>query len=74
MGKEAGLPERCRLLGLKKGVMRRLAEAGNTAHELTGISRHRTVSDRRRRKNFNREMEGAPRLQSGDPALTRRCV
>jgi integrase len=31
---EAGLPVRCRLHGLKKGGMRRLAEAGNTTHEL----------------------------------------
>jgi hypothetical protein len=30
----AGLPDRCRLHGLKKGGMRRRAEAGNTAHEL----------------------------------------
>ena len=34
MGDEAGLPARCRLHGLKKGGMRRLAEAGGTAHEL----------------------------------------
>ena len=31
---EAGLPARYRLHGLKKGGMRRLAEAGGTAHEL----------------------------------------
>jgi len=37
---EAGLPARCRLHGLKKGGMRRLAEAGNTAHELMAISGH----------------------------------
>jgi len=42
---DAGLPKRCRLHGLKKGGMRRLAEAGNTAHELMGISGHRTLSE-----------------------------
>src|SRR6516162_11832052 len=35
---EAGLPARCRLHGLKKGGMRRLAEAGGTAHELMAFS------------------------------------
>jgi integrase len=43
--KEAGLPARCRLHGLKKGGMRRLAEAGNTAHELMAISGHRTLTE-----------------------------
>jgi integrase len=42
---EAGLPTRCRLHGLKKGGMRRLAEAGNTAHELMAISGHRTLTE-----------------------------
>src|SRR6185436_17321477 len=42
---ETGLPARCRLHGLKKGGMRRLAEAGNTTHELMAISGHRTLSE-----------------------------
>jgi integrase len=42
---EAGLPARCRLHGLKKGGMRRLAEAGNTTHELMAISGHKTLSE-----------------------------
>jgi len=42
---EAGLPARCRLHGLKKGGMRRLAEAGNTAHELMALSGHRTLTE-----------------------------
>jgi hypothetical protein len=41
---DAGLPARCRLHGLKKGGMRRLAEAGNTSHELMGISGHKTMA------------------------------
>ncbi len=41
---EAGLPAHCRLHGLKKGGMRRLAEAGNTSHELMGISGHKTMA------------------------------
>jgi integrase len=42
---EAGLPARCRLHGLKKGGMRRLADDGNTAHELMAISGHKTLSE-----------------------------
>lgn len=40
-----GLPARCRLHGLKKSGMRRLAEDGATAHELMAISGHRTLSE-----------------------------
>jgi integrase len=42
---QAGLPARCRLHGLKKGGMRRLAEATLTTHELMAISGHRTLSE-----------------------------
>jgi integrase len=42
---EAGLPARCRLHGLKKGGMRRLAEDGATTHELMAISGHKTLSE-----------------------------
>ena len=42
---EAGLPARCRMHGLKKGGMRRLAEAGGTAHELMAISGHKTLTE-----------------------------
>jgi integrase len=42
---EASLPARCRMHGLKKGGMRRLAEHGNTTHELMAISGHRTLSE-----------------------------
>src|SRR5262249_23771358 len=42
---EAGLPTRCRLHGLKKAGMRRLAEVGNTAHELMAISGHKTLTE-----------------------------
>jgi integrase len=42
---EAGLPAYCRLHGLKKGGMRRLAEAGGTAHELMAISGHKTLTE-----------------------------
>jgi integrase len=47
----AGLPARCRLHGLKKGGMRRLAEAGNTTHELMAISGHKTLSEVQRYTN-----------------------
>jgi integrase len=42
---EAGLPAYCRLHGLKKGGMRRIAEAGGTAHELMAISGHKTLAE-----------------------------
>ena len=41
---EAGLPSPCRLHGLKKGGMRRGADAGMTTHELMAISGHKTLS------------------------------
>jgi integrase len=41
----AGLPKHCRMHGLKKGGMRRLAEDGATAHELMAISGHKTLSE-----------------------------
>jgi integrase len=43
--KQAGLPDRCRLHGLKKGGMRRGAEAGLTTHELMGRSGHRSLAE-----------------------------
>jgi hypothetical protein len=43
---EAGLPARCRLHGLKKGAMRRLAEAGNTT--LSEVQRYTHDADRKR--------------------------
>ena len=42
---QAGLPRNCRLHGLKKAGMRRLAEAGGTAHELMAISGHKTLAE-----------------------------
>jgi integrase len=41
----AGLPSCCRMHGLKKGGMRRLAERGATTHELMAISGHKTLSE-----------------------------
>ena len=42
---EAGLPAHCRMHGLKKAGMRRLAESGSTAHELMAMSGHKTLSE-----------------------------
>jgi CHASE3 domain sensor protein len=39
------LEPRCRLHGLKKGGMRRLAEAGATTHELMAFSGHKTLTE-----------------------------
>lgn len=41
---QAGLPAHCRLHGLKKGGMRRMANSGCTTHELAGASGHKTLS------------------------------
>jgi integrase len=43
--KLAGLPDQCRLHGLKKGGMRRGAEAGLTTHELMGQSGHKSLAE-----------------------------
>src|SRR5262249_51966800 len=43
--REAGLPDRCRLHGLKKGGMRRRAEHGYTTHELMALSGHKTLTE-----------------------------
>ena len=48
---EAGLPARCRLHGLKKSGMTRIANAGGSAHELMAISGHRTLSEVQRYTN-----------------------
>jgi integrase len=48
---EAGLPTCCRLHGLKKGGLRRGAEAGMTTHELMAISGHKTLSEVQRYTN-----------------------
>jgi site-specific recombinase XerD len=42
--REAGLPDRCRLHGLKKAQLRRRAEKGNTVHELRGLSGHKSLA------------------------------
>jgi integrase len=42
---QAGLSPHCRLHGLKKAGMRRLAEDGGTTHELMAISGHKTLSE-----------------------------
>jgi integrase len=60
---EAGLPAHCRLHGLKKGGMRRLAEAGRTTHQLMAVSGHRSLSE------VQRYTEAANRKRLADAAL-----
>src|SRR5262249_24843993 len=62
----AGLPARCRLHGLKKGGMRRLAEDGNTTHELMAISGHRTLSE------VQRYTDAADRKQLADRGMAKK--
>src|SRR5262252_1867467 len=74
---EAGLPARCRLHGLKKAGMRRLAEDGGTTHELMAISGHRTLSEVQRytdaadqRRLADRGMAKKRQGQSENTAVT----
>jgi integrase len=62
---EAGLPRRCRLHGLKKAGMRRLAEAGSTAHELMAISGHKTLAE------VQRYTKDADRRKLADSAMAK---
>jgi len=62
----AGLPARCRMHGLKKSGMRRLAEHGNTTHELMAISGHRTLSE------VQRYTEDADRKRLADSGMAKR--
>jgi integrase len=41
---EAGLPARCRMHGLKKSSLTRAANAGASAHDLMGLSGHKTLA------------------------------
>jgi integrase len=41
---DAGLPDHCRLHGLKKGGLRRGAEKGLSTHELKSQSGHKTLA------------------------------
>lgn len=43
--KEAGLPKRCVLHGLRKAAARRLAEAGCTAHQIQAITGHKSLEE-----------------------------
>jgi integrase/recombinase XerD len=63
---EAGLPARCRLHGLKKGGMRRLAEDGSTTHELMAISGHRTLSE------VQRYTDGADQKRLADSGMAKK--
>jgi integrase len=63
---EAGLPKRCRLHGLKKGGMRRLAEDGATAHELMAVSGHKTLTE------VQRYTVDADHVRLSDSAMAKR--
>jgi site-specific recombinase XerD len=42
---EAGLPSRCKAHGLRKAILRRLAERGGTSKQLQAVSGHRSLSE-----------------------------
>src|SRR5262249_669894 len=65
-GRAAGRPDHSRVHGLKKGGMRRLAEAGSTTHELMAFSGHKTLAEvqratPRRRTRSGLQIAGRPR-------------
>jgi integrase len=64
--KEAGLPDRCRMHGLKKAGMRRGAEARLTTHELMARSGHRTLS---MVQIYTRDADNRVLADSGDAKL-----
>jgi integrase len=43
--RDAGLPDKCRLHGLKKAGLTRLADDGATTHELMAVSGHKTLAE-----------------------------
>jgi len=43
--KDAGLPRRCVAHGLRKAILRRLAERGGTSKELQAVSGHRSLAE-----------------------------
>jgi hypothetical protein len=64
--REAGLPDRCRMHGLKKAGMRILAEDGATTHELMAISGHKTLSE------VERYTKGADKRKLADQGMAKR--
>jgi integrase len=62
----AGLPKRCRLHGLKKGGMRRLAESDATTHQIMAVSGHKTL------KEVQRYTDAADRRKLADQAIGKR--
>jgi integrase len=41
----AGLPDRCKPHGLRKAILRRLAERGATAKQIAAVSGHKTLGE-----------------------------
>ncbi len=64
--REAGLPDHCRLHGLKKAGMARLADAGDTTHELMAVSGHKTLAE------VERYTKGANKKTLADSGMAKR--
>jgi integrase len=61
----AGLPTRCKPHGLRKAIMRRLAESGSSAMEIAAISGHRTL------KEIERYTAAADQVRLSKAAMTK---
>jgi hypothetical protein len=62
----AGLLKECRLHGLKKGGMRRLAESEATTRQIMAVSGHKTL------KEVQRYTEAVDRKKLADQAIGKR--
>jgi integrase len=76
--REAGLPDHCRLHGLKKAGMARLADAGSTSHELMAISGHKTLTmvELYTRGSNNKKLAGSgmAKRTKGAPKVTNQAA
>ncbi|MGY4253645.1 hypothetical protein ACVI1L_000713 [Bradyrhizobium sp. USDA 4516] len=76
--KAAGLPDNCRLHGLKKSGLRRRAEARNTTHELMAFSGHRTLAEvQRYTEEANKKLladSGAAKMREAQVAAPKRIA
>lgn len=62
--KDAGLPPKCKAHGLRKALMRRLAEGGKSTKQIAAMSGHKTL------KEVERYTEAAEQMRLADSAMS----
>ncbi|HEY5965312.1 MAG TPA: tyrosine-type recombinase/integrase, partial [Xanthobacteraceae bacterium] len=60
----AGLPSKCKAHGLRKALLRRLAEAGKSSKQIAAMSGHKTL------KEIERYTEAANQAQLAEEAMS----